>query len=255
MINLILFAVALFFAQSNLCLAAPPECKEPGAPKGCFEKSAASTPATLTPVPDLPVRSDIGELIANSPFFKLPTGDYSPFEAHTAKPNGTGGTMQEKTSIERVAGSPLCRYSWDLVSSVDNKMKSEALMWAGMIPISMRSSDTSKYSTNTSISQTTRLDKLTGQPFPLKSGNGFSVEWTSEYVSQYVGKKAETTVSVTHLTCQVGATGPASVVQAGLKGLATTLACTSTSSVSGRINATTKYWLDSVGCFVSIPKP
>lgn len=236
--TLVFTVVSLFFIQITLCLA-------------------ASTPMVLPSVPDFPVQAEIGELIANSPFFKLPTGDYTPFETHTAKPNGTGGTMQEKTFRERVTGSPLCRYSWDLVSSVYNKMKAEQLSWAGMIPLSLRSSDTSKYSTNTSISQTTRLDKLTGQPFPLKSGNNFSVEWTSEYVSQYVGKKAETTTSVNQITCQVGATGPASVVQAGLKGSATTLACTTTStaSLSERPVASTYHWLDSVGCFVRMPKP
>ena len=261
--SMVFAAAALFLVQSNLCLAAPSECKEPGAPKGCFEKSAASVPMVLTPDPAFPIRPDIGELVANSPFFRLPSGDYAPFESHSVKNDGKS-TSEDTTSLARVAGSPLCRSSNDSISSTGNSSKwiskIEYLSWAGLIRLSSRTSQINQFAPSTSTTQVTRLDKLIGQPFPLKAGNTFSLEVTYENVMSYhktpdKPEKVTTSASVGQYTCQVGATEPASVVQAGLKGSATALACTVTRQGSLSGTPVAYHWLDSVGCFVLTPKP
>jgi len=239
-----LFAVALFFAQSNLCLAA--------------------APAVLTQDRAFPIRQDIRELVANSPFFSLPTGDYIPFGTHSVKPGGSTPTdvpTDNKTSLSRVAGSPLCRSSLDLITGKrsDWILKTETLSWAGLINLSNRTSDLNPYAQKTTTLQVTRLDNLNGQPFPLKTGNTFSLEATYERVASSKTpdnkQKVETSALVMQTTCQVGATGPAAVIQAGLKGSATALACTVTPQGSLTGTPISYHWLDSVGCFVRTPKP
>lgn len=239
------FAVmSLFFVQATLCLA-------------------ASTPAVLTSVPDFPIRPDIGELVANSPFFRLPSGDYAPFESHSVKNDGKS-TSEDTTSLARVAGSPLCRSSNDSISSTGNSSKwiskNEYLSWAGLIRLSSRMSQINKFAPNTSTSQVTRVDKINGQPFPLETGNTFSLEVTYEHVMSYPKtpdkpEKMEKSAIDLKIACQVGATEPASVVQAGLKGSATALVCTVTPQGGAAGRPTSYHWLDSVGCFVLTPKP
>jgi len=237
--NSMMFAVALFFALSSLCSAAP---------------------VVLPQDSSLPVRPDIGELVANSPFFMLPSGDYAPFETHIVK-NDVKSKSDVTTSVARVAGSPVCRSTHDSITSSGNSskwmLKWETLTWAGLFALNSHVSQINQFAPSTSTTQVTRLDKLIGQPFPLKAENTFSWEVTYDYEMTYhktsdKPEKVTKSASVWQYSCQVGATSPASVVKPGLKGLATALACTVTQQggLSKPLAPATYYWLDSVGCFV-----
>jgi hypothetical protein len=232
--SMVIAVVTLFFVQSGLCLAAP---------------------VVLAPVPDFPIQTDIGEFVANSPFFRLSTGDFTPFETHSA--NTSSGIPQDiKTSSTRVPGSPLCQFVQEVITGErKDRSKSEVLSWAGLVYLSGRTSQTNKYAPMTSTYKTTRLNKLTGQPFPLKEGNVFSLETSYENVLTYLKtpdkpENVKKMPMVSQTTCHVGATKSASMVQASLKGSATALDCTVTNQGGAEGRQVSYYWLDSVGCFV-----
>lgn len=274
------FATALFFAQNNSCFAVPLDCKEHGTQKGCVKKIAVPAHAVLPSDPAFPIQPDIAELVANSPFFRLPSGDGAPFETHTHSVKTetlstdvvVTYTTDITTSTSRVAGSPLCRKSTELKVTSSyaqdpraEPTKMEYLNWAGLIFLSGHTSGFHDDLTTTSTIQVTKIDKLSGQPFPLKAKNTFSLEIATETEQLQILKQPDTPTrtetkkiaSVKQITCLVGETVSASAIQADLKGTATTLTCTYTYTTEGAPSGIplSIQWLDSVGCFVPTPKP
>jgi hypothetical protein len=138
----------------------------------------------------------------------------------------------------------------------------EHLTWAGFILLSGHISGFHDYLSTTSTTHATKIDKLIGQPFPLKEGNTFGWEISQEFEQVQILKEPNTPPKtetkklalVNQITCQVGETVSASTIQADLKGNATALICTSTAGVSAG-KPISLQWLDSVGCFVPTPKP
>ncbi|MDD2900391.1 MAG: hypothetical protein PHI31_16975 [Desulfuromonadaceae bacterium] len=194
--------------------------------------------------------------MANTPFFTMPPGDYAPIKTQSSKPVGKF-EIETRISAARLAGGPLCRVDRDTSTknSTETPIIIESLTWAGLIDLGKRSTNIKPMFSVVATTQMVRLDKLHGQPFPLKTGTAFG--WESTYEVVYVSKilsgpqKVKTSEEIYQYDCQVGESKPASQIKAGLGGTATALTCTSTSNGESAGAPAVYQWLDSVGCFVS----
>lgn len=215
------------------------------------------SPAIAPPPVALPIQAELADLIAHSPFFKLPTGNFVPFKTRAAMNIG-GQTMDVTTSIVRVPDSPLARWSKDIFfdDKQNQPTKMESLGWAGLINLSSHTSEISMNGYKSFTVQATRLDKLTGQPFPLKAGNVFGWEVTDKGSGwiQDPNKHEPFIMSITRYKCTVGTTGPASAIQADIPGSATALTC-SESFNNGPEQTRIFHWFDRVGSFVQDKNP
>lgn len=252
--------VVLLFQSSAACAAAAPAKGRPSA-------SPTSAPAAeeLPSDPAFPIQPDVAKSIANSPFFKLPAGNYAPFERHKVTPGRS--PVDEQMSVARVTGSPLCRNSKKHILGKERDTTSDEgrLTWAGLIPLYQHKDYVTRFTITTSA-QTTQIDKLSGQPFPLKSGSifGWEVTYPYENTQKFDGhQEVDKDTVVEQFSCQVGATGPASVIQDGLQGSETEVVCIRKwAYLVDRDFGNDSYqfsyhWIDSVGCFVQTedPKP
>jgi hypothetical protein len=223
------------------------------------DASAKTVPpvrAAAVSVPDGAVNEATGDAgatplerrIATEAFFRIPPGDGTAVDRSGTRNVGTV-SVASTLNTRRAAGN-LCRMNSVSVAGGSVESRYAGQGWAGLLPVEGTLQSRSAYGSSDYTVQTTAIDALEGQPFPLREGSAFGYTFTQ--VTTATGGTPVTNVMDNR--CVVGGTALAAALVPGLAGSATELTCTlSFHDANLPPQHHIVHWFDSTGCFVQDP--
>jgi hypothetical protein len=196
------------------------------------------------------IEDSIRQRLASDPFFKIPDaeGYNAPLRRAGKRMIGTIPVTSTYT-LERLQKSNLCSVDSDAVAgngAATAHSVAKGITWAGFIPLSLTLNTGAMHSTY----RIQRIDELIGQPFPLVTGQSFSLGITADNVVA----AGPTRTDKFMWSCQVGATGPANVLIPDMPGDQTEVQCTMSfgdKAIPSQVFVL--QWFSAAGCFAQDP--